>query len=32
MCAIFPWVDIGLMGALWVLLAISQVCHPIVRP
>jgi hypothetical protein len=25
MCNIFPWVDIGLMGALWVLLAISQV-------
>ncbi|KAA1468190.1 hypothetical protein DENSPDRAFT_833419 [Dentipellis sp. KUC8613] len=24
MCNIFPWVDIGLMGALWVLLAISQ--------
>lgn len=24
MCEIFPWVDIGLMGALWVLLAISQ--------
>ncbi|KAI9460886.1 hypothetical protein BJY52DRAFT_235513 [Lactarius psammicola] len=24
MCEIFPWVDIGLMGGLWVLLAISQ--------
>jgi hypothetical protein len=32
MCDIFPWVDIGLMGALWVLLAISQVCRPIVCP
>ena len=27
MCQIFPWVDIGLMAGLWVLLAISQVCH-----
>ncbi len=26
MCEIFPWVDIGVMGGLWVLLAISQVC------
>jgi len=24
MCAIFPWVDIGLMGGLWALLLISQ--------
>jgi len=24
MCQIFPWVDIGIMGGLWVLLAISQ--------
>ncbi|KAH8988874.1 hypothetical protein EDB92DRAFT_2054407 [Lactarius akahatsu] len=24
MCEIFPWVDIGVMGGLWVLLAISQ--------
>ncbi|KAI0257566.1 hypothetical protein BJV78DRAFT_1163517 [Lactifluus subvellereus] len=24
MCEIFPWVDIGLMGGLWVLLLISQ--------
>lgn len=26
MCEIFPWVDIGLMAGLWVLLVISQVC------
>ena len=26
MCNIFPWVDIGLMGGLWVILAIAQVC------
>ena len=26
MCQIFPWVDVGIMGGLWVLLAISQVC------
>lgn len=25
-CNIFPWVDVGIMGGLWVLLAISQVC------
>lgn len=25
LCNIFPWVDIGLMGGLWVLLAIVQV-------
>ena len=25
MCQIFPWVDVGIMGGLWVLLAISQV-------
>jgi hypothetical protein len=25
MCEIFPWVDIGLMGALWGVLLISQV-------
>jgi len=24
MCQIFPWVDIGIMGGLWVLLAIAQ--------
>ncbi|KAI0051768.1 hypothetical protein FA95DRAFT_202621 [Auriscalpium vulgare] len=24
MCEIFPWVDVGLMGGLWVLLAITQ--------
>jgi len=24
MCEIFPWVDVGLMGGLWVFLAISQ--------
>ena len=27
MCNIFPWVDIGLMAGLWVLLAVSQVKH-----
>ena len=27
LCNIFPWVDIGIMGALWVLLAILQVSH-----
>jgi hypothetical protein len=27
MCEIFPWVDIGLMGGLWGLLVISQVCY-----
>jgi hypothetical protein len=27
MCEIFPWVDIGLMGGLWALLLISQVCY-----
>jgi hypothetical protein len=32
MCEIFPWVDIGVMGALWVLLAISQVCYLVVVP
>jgi cbb3-type cytochrome oxidase subunit 3 len=26
LCNIFPWVDVGLMSGLWVLLAISQVC------
>lgn len=25
MCEIFPWVDVGLMGALWAVLLISQV-------
>lgn len=25
LCNIFPWVDVGIMGALWVLLAILQV-------
>ena len=29
LCNIFPWVDIGIMGALWVLLAILQVSHVI---
>ncbi|KAI0067735.1 hypothetical protein BV25DRAFT_1790974, partial [Artomyces pyxidatus] len=24
MCEIFPWVDVGIMGGLWVLLAITQ--------
>jgi hypothetical protein len=32
MCDIFPWVDIGVMGGLWVLLVISQVCYPDVVP
>lgn len=27
LCNIFPWVDVGIMGALWVLLAILQVSH-----
>lgn len=27
LCDIFPWVDVGLMAGLWVLLAIAQVCH-----
>ena len=27
LCNIFSWVDIGIMGALWVLLAILQVSH-----
>jgi hypothetical protein len=27
MCEIFPWVDIGLMAGLWILLLISQVCY-----
>jgi hypothetical protein len=27
MCEIFPWVDVGLMGGLWVLLLISQVLY-----
>jgi hypothetical protein len=27
LCDIFPWVDIGLMGGLWVLLAVAQVCY-----
>ena len=26
LCDIFPWVDVGIMAGLWVLLAISQVC------
>ena len=25
LCEIFPWVDVGIMGGLWVLLAIVQV-------
>ena len=28
LCNIFPWVDIGLMGGLWVLLFIAQVRSP----
>jgi hypothetical protein len=27
LCNIFSWVDIGIMGALWILLAILQVSH-----
>ena len=27
LCDIFPWVDVGLMAGLWVLLAVAQVCH-----
>lgn len=26
LCNIFPWVDVGLMSGLWVLLAVAQVC------
>lgn len=26
LCDIFPWVDVGLMAGLWVLLAVAQVC------
>lgn len=26
LCDIFPWVDVGVMGGLWALLAIVQVC------
>lgn len=25
MCDIFPWADVGIMGGLWVILAITQV-------
>lgn len=28
LCDIFPWVDVGVMGGLWLLLAVSQVCPP----
>lgn len=27
LCDIFSWVDVGIMGGLWVLLAILQVCY-----
>lgn len=27
LCDIFPWVDVGIMAGLWVLLAVAQVCH-----
>lgn len=26
LCQIFPWVDVGVMGGLWAILAIMQVC------
>jgi hypothetical protein len=29
LCTIFPWVDVGIMGGLWVLLAALHVCHSI---
>lgn len=32
LCNIFPWVDIGLMGGIWVLLAAVQVSVSISRP
>lgn len=28
LCNIFTWVDVGLMGGLWVVLAIMQVRYP----
>lgn len=28
LCNIFAWVDVGLMGGLWVVMAIMQVRHP----
>ena len=28
MCNIFPWVGVGLMGGLWALFVIAQVCLP----
>ena len=31
LCNIFAWVDVGVMGALWILLAILQVSHFIRR-
>ncbi len=27
LCNIFSWVDVGVMGGLWVVLAIMQVCY-----
>lgn len=26
LCNIFPWVTVGIMGALWLILAVVQVC------
>lgn len=31
LCSIFSWVDIGIMGALWVMLAVLQASHFIRR-
>ncbi len=28
LCNIFPWVDVGIMGGLWVILAALHVCNP----
>ena len=27
LCNIFPWVSVGIMGALWLIFAIVQVCR-----
>ena len=32
LCNIFPWVDVGVMGGLWLLLAISQVTRKYAQP
>jgi len=30
LCEIFPWVDVGIMGGLWVILAALHVCNLVV--